>query len=78
MNTWEVANIIKAFSCDSCAKYACNGASIHSQCCDGEDACNCDIMTEPTKIEATSEEMEVDIANDCEGLCCNCVMRAHK
>ena len=74
----EVATIIKAFSCDSCAKYVCNGASMHSQCCGEEDACNCDVKTEAAKIETTSEEVEVEIDNGCEGLCCNCIMRAHK
>ena len=74
----EVVSIIKAFSCDSCAKYVCNGASIHSQCCDEEDACNCDVKTEATKLETVEEEVEIEMANGCEGLCCNCIMRAHK
>ena len=75
----EAASIIKAFSCDSCAKYVCNGsASLHSQCCDEEDACNCDVKTEATKLEPGAEEGEIEMDNGCEGLCCNCIMRAHK
>ena len=38
-------------SCTDCAKYVCNWASIHSQCCDDEDACNCDVRTEAKKSE---------------------------
>ena len=72
----EVVSIIKAFSCDSCAKYVCNSASIHSQCCDEEDACNCDVKTEATKLETVEEEVEIEMDAD-EYWCCNCVMRAH-
>ena len=74
----EVGSVIKALSCDSCAKYVCNGASMHSQCCDDDDGCNCDIATEATKLEPVEEEMEIEMDNGCEGLCCNCIMRAHK
>ena len=74
----EVASVIKALSCDSCAKYVCNGAQIHSQCCDEEDACNCDVRTDATKLERVEEEVEFEMDNGCEGLCCNCIMRAHK
>ena len=74
----EVASVIKALSCDACAKYVCNSASMHSQCCDEEDACNCDVKTEATKLETVEEEVEIEMDNGCEGLCCNCIMRAHK
>ena len=74
----EVGSVIKALSCTDCAKYVCNGASIHSQCCDDDDACNCDVRTEATKLERVEEELEIEMYNDCEGLCCNCIMRAHK
>ena len=73
----EAGSVVRALSCDACAKYVCNSASIHSQCCDEEDACNCDVKTEPTKLEAINEEVEIEIGNDCEGLCCKCIMRAH-
>ena len=75
----EVASAVKALSCDSCAKYVCNSASIHSQCCDEEDSCNCDVKTEATKLEAIEEEeVKIEMDSCCEGLCCNCIMRAHK
>ena len=73
----EVANVIKALSCHACAKYVCNSASIQSQCCDEEDACNCDVKTEATKLETVEEEVEIEMDNGCEGLCCNFIMRAH-
>ena len=59
-------------------RLVCDSASIHSQCCDEEDACNCDVRTEATKLEAVEEEVEIEMDNGCEGLCCNCIMRAHK
>ena len=74
----EVASVIKALSCDSCAKYVLNSCSMHSQCCDDEDGCNCDVKTEPTEISPTDEEVEIGMDSGCEGLCCNCIMRAHK
>ena len=75
----EVASVIKALSCgDSCAKYVLNSCSMHSQCCDDEDGCNCDVKTEPTKLEPIDENVEIEMDNGCEGLCCNCIMRAHK
>ncbi len=74
----EVGSVIKALSCTDCARYVCNGASMHSQCCDDEDACNCDVRTEPTKIETSNEEVELEMGSGCEGLCCNCIVKAHK
>ena len=46
----EVASVVKALSCDACAKYVCNDASIHSECCQ-DDGCNCDMKTEATTIQ---------------------------
>ena len=74
----EVGSVIKALGCTDCAKYVCNGASMHSQCCDDEDSCNCDIKTEATQIETSSEEVEWEIDNGCNDLCCNCIFKAHK
>ena len=74
----EVASIVRALSCDTCAKYVCNGASMRSQCCDEEDACNCDVKTDATRLGTVEEEVEIEMENGCEGLCCNCIMRAHK
>ena len=75
----EVASVVKALSCDSCAKYVCNSASMHSQCCEPEgDGCNCDVKTEPTILQPIDEDLQIEMDNGCEGLCCNCIMRAHK
>ena len=75
----EVASVIKSLSCTDCAKYVCNNASVHSQCCDEEDGCNCELKTNETQLASTDEEIEVSIGNDslCEGFCCNCLIKAH-
>ena len=71
--------MIKALSClsfDLCAKYVCNGTSLHSQCCDEEDGCNCDFSNEATAIQSTEDELEIEMDAD-EYWCCNsCIMRA--
>ena len=74
----QAASVVKMLSCDSCAKYVFNGASMKSQCCDEDDACNFEVRTEATKIETSNEEVEIEMDSGCEGLCCNCIMRAHK
>ncbi len=74
----EVASVIKALPFDACAKTLCNGLSMHSQCCDSEDGCNCDTSTVATKTDTIEGDVEIEMENDCEGLCCNCIMRAHK
>ena len=75
----DVASVIKNLSCSDCAKYVCNNASIHSQCCDEEDGCNCDLQTQETQLPSAEEELEVSVGNDsmCEGLCCNCLIKTH-
>ena len=55
------AAVVQALSLDSCAKYVCNALSIHSQCCDKEDACNCDLATHGTAVE-TPEAQEIHIS----------------
>ena len=42
----EVASVIKAFSCDACAKYVCNSMQIHSKCRD----CEFDVTTDEIEI----------------------------
>ena len=70
----EVSSIIRAMSCDSCAKYVCNDLSLHSQCCDDDDWCNCEIKTEATIIESVNEDVEIDT----DGMCGNWTIRSHK
>ena len=73
----EVASVVRALSCDACAKYVCNGANIHSQCCDEEDGCNCDVATDATRIQSIDEEVEIEMDAE-EYWCCNsCIIRAH-
>ena len=74
----EVGSVIKALSCTDCAKYVCNSASCHSQCCVDEDGCNCEIKTEPTQIETIEGDVEIEMDSGCNDLCCNCLLRAHK
>jgi len=56
-----VAAAIQALSCADCAKYVLNDAEIHSQCCDQEDACNCEIATHATAIEPDSHEISITL-----------------
>ena len=74
----EVASVIRNLSCTDCAKYVCNNASIRSQCCDEEDGCNCDVSTKETPVQHAEEDIEVSVDNGCDGLCCNCLVKAHK
>ena len=54
----EVASIIKAFSCDSCAKYVCNACDIHSSC---SDCCDFEVSTAKVDLPEDSDyEIEVD------------------
>ena len=56
-----VAPVLRALSCADCARYVCNDAEIHSQCCDKDDACNCDVATHETVVE-TPEAQEIHIS----------------
>ena len=70
----EAASLLRG-SCKDLRKI-CNDASIHSQCCDKEDGCNCDAQTHETQME-DHEDIEVRIGG--EGVCCNlCLIRKHK
>jgi len=55
------APVLQALSCSDCARYVCNDAEIHSQCCDQDDACNCDVSTHETAIESAGPH-ELDIS----------------
>ena len=56
-----VATVVKALSCDTCAKYVCNDLTAHSQCCDEQDACSCEIETHETALSADSQEIDVSL-----------------
>ena len=74
----DVASVVKVLSRDRCAKYVCSGMHGKSQCYDEEDGFNCESATESTKMETKEEDLEIEMDNGCEGLCCNFIMRTHK
>ncbi len=43
----EAASVIKAFSCEACAKYVCNSMHIHSKC---RDCCEFDVTTDEIEL----------------------------
>ena len=47
----EVASVIKAFSCEACAKYVCNACRCHSSCLE----C-CDVEFETTEVELPDDD----------------------
>ena len=70
----DVASIIKTLSCGDCARYVCNAATIHSQCC-GEEGCDCECETHEIPI---AEEPDIEISVSEEEGCCNCLFSRHK
>ncbi len=52
----EVASIIKACSCQDCAKYVCNACRCHSSCLEF-----CDIEFETTEIDLSDDDSQYDI-----------------
>ena len=56
-----VASVTKALSCDTCAKYVCNDAELHSRCCDQDEACSCDAATHETALSPDSQEINVSL-----------------
>ena len=55
----EVASVIRALSCDACAKYVCNSMEIHSKC---RDCCEIDFITDEIELseDDSTYSMEVD------------------
>ena len=55
----EVASVIRALSCDACAKYVCNSMKIHSKC---RDCCEIDFITDEIELseDDSTYSMEVD------------------
>jgi hypothetical protein len=55
----EVASVIRALSCDACAKYVCNSMQIHSKC---RDCCEIDFITDEIELseDDSTYSMEVD------------------
>jgi len=58
----EVASVVKAFSCDACAKYVCNAKHCQSKC---RDCCEIDFVTEEIELDDNSE-FSVEVFGCCE------------
>ena len=58
----EVASIIKAFSCEACAKYVFNSCHFHSQC---NDCCEVDFTTDEVEIPVDDSDMEIEVEGCC-------------
>ena len=58
----QAANIIKAFSCDACAKFVFNGMDVKSRCCDCFD---CEFVTEKVDIPDDVSELSVEVEGCC-------------
>ena len=59
----DVASVIKAFSCDSCAKYVCNALDIRSQCCD--EYCEFEVSTERVDLSRDDSDYEIEVDGCC-------------
>ena len=59
----QVASVIKAFSCESCAKFVCNAMHCHSTCME----C-CELDFETTEVELPDDTSQYSV--EVEG-CCN-------
>ena len=59
----EVASVIKALSCDACAKYVCNSMQIHSKC---RDCCELDLSTQEIEIPDDDSIYSVEVENCCQ------------
>ena len=58
----EVASVIRAFSCDSCARYVCNEMDVKSECCD---YCKCEVTTEHVDLSRDDSDYEIDVDGCC-------------
>ena len=59
----EAASLIKAFSCEACAKYVLNSCHFHSQCM--HECCVIDFTTDEIEIEDENSDIEVEIEGCC-------------
>ncbi len=58
----EAASIIRAFSCEACAKIACNAMDIRSRCCECVD---CEFVTEKIDIPDDTSEYSIEVEGCC-------------
>ena len=59
----QVASIIKALSCDSCAKYVFNAFRCHSSCLD---CCEFDMETTEVDLPDDNNQYSVEVEGCCE------------
>ena len=59
----QVATVIKAFSCQDCARYVCNAAECDSSC---SDWCQCHVQTSEIAISDDDSTYAVEIVGCCE------------
>ena len=59
----EVASIIKAFSCEACAKYVCNSCHFHSECM--RTCCEIDFTTDEIEIPLDDSDLEIEVEGCC-------------
>ena len=52
----EVASVIRAFSCEACAKFVCNACRCHSSCLE----C-CDIESETTEVDIPDDDSQYSV-----------------
>ena len=59
----QVATVIKALSCESCAKYVCNSMHMNSKC---SDCCELDFVTDEVHVNDDDDsEYEVEVIGCC-------------
>ena len=60
----QIASVIKALSCESCAKYVCNAMRCQSKC---RDCCEIDFVTE--EIELPDDDDDSTYSVEVDGCC---------
>ena len=63
VNMGEVASVIKALSCESCARYVCNAMHCKSKC---RDCCEIDFVTEQIELPDDDSTHSVEVDGCCE------------
>ncbi len=58
----EVASVIKAFSCEACAKFVCNAMDVKSRC---RTCFDCEFVTEKVDIPDDDSQYSVEVEGCC-------------
>ena len=56
----QAASIIKAFSCEACAKFVCNAMDVKSRCCD-----DFEFQTERVDLPDDISEYSIEVEGCC-------------